>query len=802
MTNEHLLAGSILERQIETETQAVHAGVLRYRELAAEAVKRGDGAGLKSAERMLVHWWQAMVVAVQDEIHNIRAGASGYCRATAGPVIVQLDAEPLAYITLHQATSACMAEPDGALLRSVAYAVGSNVIAELHLRAFRKDDRETWQLLTTRIRSLTARKVNRWAKKKLDAAVTGKRIATEIGGTLLGILVDTCHSGDWLEDTFRPSFLRQTRRLGPKNTQVYLRMSEEVHRLIDEADAARETMRPRYLPMLVKPYPWTDKSPGGYVRIRTPFISKPNGEQKKAIAGGKLERVRECLDAVGATPWRINRRVLEVVEELWKSGGGVPGVPHAENMPIPPRVGIESPEDEKRWRRDAAAMHRHNARLRGRRNEFVNRLSVARQFAGEDAFYFPHQFDFRSRTYPVPVWLNHQGDDVCRGLLEFSHGAPVMYDDRRWVEIHAANCWGVDKVSFDDRAAWVKSNDAMITEIAKRPLDCLKWQEAENPFQFLAACFALRWADAEWHIPVQLDGTCNGLQHYAAMTRDLAGAQVVNLVKGDRPESVYTEVAAIVAERVRNEAATNPLARAVDGKIDRKIVKRVVMTAVYGVTDNGAASHVREALEEAGIVLEQDVLWKLGIWLGKVILESLGDVCRGAVEAMEWIRESARLITMSDRFATLRWTTPIGFPVVQPYRKWKSASVETLCGSIRAYDHEDHEVRSIRQRQINGSAPNFVHSVDATHMLQSALACSIEGIAFAAVHDSFWTHAASCDKLNQVVRNEFARLHEFPLLEVLRDQWADQHPTVELPPLPKLGTYDPAEARSANYLIA
>jgi DNA-directed RNA polymerase len=40
------------------------------------------------------------------------------------------------------------------------------------------------------------------------------------------------------------------------------------------------------------------------------------------------------------------------------------------------------------------------------------------------------------------------------------------------------------------------------------------------------------------------DGSCNGLQHYAALGRDRHGAESVNLIAGDKPADVYSGIAA------------------------------------------------------------------------------------------------------------------------------------------------------------------------------------------------------------------------------------------------------------------
>ena len=48
------------------------------------------------------------------------------------------------------------------------------------------------------------------------------------------------------------------------------------------------------------------------------------------------------------------------------------------------------------------------------------------------------------------------------------------------------------------------------------------------------------------------DGSCNGLQHYAALGRDMAGAQSVNLWPYDRPQDVYSDVCDLVSGSVQS----------------------------------------------------------------------------------------------------------------------------------------------------------------------------------------------------------------------------------------------------------
>lgn len=78
-------------------------------------------------------------------------------------------------------------------------------------------------------------------------------------------------------------------------------------------------------------------------------------------------------------------------------------------------------------------------------------------------------------------------------------------------------------------------------------------------------------------LPIHQDGTCNGLQHYAALGGDARGAAQVNLAAGDRPSDVYTYVSDMVQKLVAQDAEKGDHnAKVLMGKITRKVVKQTV----------------------------------------------------------------------------------------------------------------------------------------------------------------------------------------------------------------------------------
>ena len=173
----------------------------------------------------------------------------------------------------------------------------------------------------------------------------------------------------------------------------------------------------------------------------------------------------------------------------------------------------------------------------------------------------------------------------------FAEGKPLDDKGRWWLGVHGANLFGNDKISLDDRAKWAFDYRPNAVNIASDPYRNLDWTEADDPWQFLAWCF--EWAEAHEegfvsHLPVGLDGSCNGLQHFSALLRDEVGGAATNLVPAPVPADIYREVAKRAEEILSEVGEDDPnfwMAQSwlVFG-IDRKITKRSVMTLPYGVT--------------------------------------------------------------------------------------------------------------------------------------------------------------------------------------------------------------------------
>ena len=109
----------------------------------------------------------------------------------------------------------------------------------------------------------------------------------------------------------------------------------------------------------------------------------------------------------------------------------------------------------------------------------------------------------------------------------------------------------------------------------------------------------------------------------------------------------------------------------------------------------------------------------------------------------------------------------------------------------------------MKRRQRSAFPPNYVHSLDSTHMMMTALGCHDKDITFAGVHDSFWTHAGSVNTMNEILRHKFYELHSQPLLNNLREEFLEKYKgkVESFEPVPPQGDFDLQEIYEAVYFF-
>uniref|UniRef100_A0A8C5UE85 DNA-directed RNA polymerase n=1 Tax=Malurus cyaneus samueli TaxID=2593467 RepID=A0A8C5UE85_9PASS len=550
-------------------------------------------------------------------------------------------------------------------------------------------------------------------------------------------------------------------------------------RLVSEAAETTLTFNSSAMPMLCPPLPWTSPHFGAFVLNDTKLMRFMDDiihhqlllEQCPLV---NLHPVLDALNQLGNCAWKINQPVLDIIISIFNDKGDekldIP--PPLSEAPKPPTAPGHFSTWSESLKHELFLCKKKTAEMHSLRMDALYKLSIA-NYVRDKVFWFPHNMDFRGRTYPCPPYFNHLGNDVTRAILLFAEGRPLGPRGLDWLKIHLINLTGLKKKNtLQERLDYANEIMEDILDSADNPLTGRKWwMNTDEPWQALACCMEIAKASRSpdpaayiSHFPVHQDGSCNGLQHYAALGRDLSGAVSVNLVPCGLPQDVYSAVAQQVEEFRKKDAERGvKIAQVLQGLISRKVVKQTVMTVVYGVTRYGGRLQIEKRLKEID-EFPEEYLWEASHYLVKQVFNGIKEMFSATRDIQSWLTESAKLIAQSGR--TVEWVTPLGLPIIQPYYR----------SSVKSYN-SNQKPDTVKQK--NAFPPNFIHSLDSTHMMLTALHCLRKGLTFVSVHDCYWTHALTVDVMNQICRQQFVALHSEKILQDLSEFMLEKYCSTE-----------------------
>lgn len=826
----------MIEKQIELEKQMTQCSIDNYRRELDKAKQNGQFGCTTVATKLISRILDGYSSSISKYLEDYSKGKA--IRSTlAADVINRLnDVDAVAYLTTKVILNSMWSNiPTTAMYKSI----GQGIEDEYKMREFRKENSHYYDSIQN---DLNKRGANANRKKNITTGVFNHRLEFHLdrwtvtekfqtGLVLTRLFVESTGLAEF-EDVYK------------KNKHYkFLRPTQELVDWTDSMSEKLELLQPLFLPMVCPPKEWTSILEGGYISPylkKNKLIKNNSREYLKQLETAKMPIVYEAINHLQATEWQVNKRVLDVVLELWEEGRAVAELPDREDEPLIPypypektKEDAKTPEEIeviKKWKRETYEIHKRNVQKRSVRILVSQILRIANQFKDYEKIYFPHQMDFRGRLYPIPVLLQPQGTDLAKGLLHFAEGKPIDDKSVRWLQIHGANMFGYDKENYNKRINWIEDRTDEIKSYAQNPLQNRGWTEADKPFQFLAFCFEYsdyldNPSDFRTHIPIQLDGTCNGLQHYSALLRDLKGGTAVNLVNGEKPSDIYAKVAERLEEKLNdlknntdcNSSDTNRLFAIywLNLGINRKLTKRPVMVLPYGGTLLSCREYIGEYLTDNYSLnfiwkhfgvgqTPTDCIFKISCWLSKYLWESIQETLQAATVGMDYLRKLARVVHRESKGQSLEWFTPVGLLVRQAYAARKKKMIRTeLYGSIiKCTVNIDQEELDV-QRQLNGICPNFIHSLDAACLMLYLIKCKDAGInSFMTVHDCYGTYASDTDMSAKLLREAFVEIYKQPILEnFTEDITHNLDSDVELPELPPKGELDIEEVIRSEYFF-
>jgi DNA-directed RNA polymerase len=446
-------------------------------------------------------------------------------------------------------------------------------------------------------------------------------------------------------------------------------------------------------------------------------------------------------------------------------------------------------------------------------------------------------------VYYAESFLEFQGSDLARSLFLFANKKKVTERGYYWLCVHTAACYNksftvdelkqqgfstdyisylkeegldtisLDKMSLDDRVMWVNQHLGFITSTS---LNDVIDQSAEKPYSFLACCNEIvgyHRAKSEGKpfmsgLPIPIDGSNNGWQHLAAMSKDKQAGTLVSLVPTPIQKDFYVAVAkeliGIMPEYF--EEKQMPMKH-----IRKGIAKRGSMTRAYSAGKMRIAKNMYDDCHVEGFTVKYNITEEQCDILAGNLIKAINTVCAGPLKTTKYLQKIAEHELNSGR-NQLTWTTPSGFPVIYKaylqHERKQRGTIKGIQGNkdgrvmhvikVDVLNKETGERVPCRRSFASGISPNVVHSYDAAHMANTIV--SFNG-SFGAVHDSFSTHADEVDFLQEVTKMTFIAQYDVEnFFNIIQDTLMNHRDTFTFNQ-PELGNLVLSEVMDSKYFF-
>ena len=772
-----------IDEQIELEREQIRQGLERLRDntvkLQDKEYASASVYGVSSIEELL----PKVIQQIKDTAARAKRGFVGVDFAHIKQYLADIEPEAAAAIACKVTFDKVFSSKRKAnQLQNVTDAIGSAVENECMIRHY---ERNVPGLLHTLKKNYWHRSIGTEQKVVVIKTLMkryevehwkpwGRANRIKLGGWLLDCI---CTTSQWFDNEMRQCGNRRERYIVP--TPEFLEIRDEVM-------ATAELFSPLAWPMLIEPNDWSNERQGGYVLNEV--MKGYNMVRRSAPTCIQGETPITFLNHIQKVAYTLNPFIVGVAETLQERGIELGKFVPVVELPLPPKpVDIaENYDSRKDYRRRAAEVMNVNAQQFKRSCRTRMTMNAVKVFKDKEKFFIPWSFDYRGRAYPIPAFLTPQDTDFGKSLLTFHEQAFMTHDAESWIRFQVATTYGLDKSTMEDRQDWVLHNHDLITKVATDPIGNLSdWESADEPWQFLASAHEYYHTcilcDKNYtSLPIAVDATCSGLQILAGLARDKSTAQLVNVCPSDKPQDAYAVVAS---------TATPECPSSIRNYMDRKVVKRVVMTVPYNAKPYSNRGYIRDALKEKGIELEKEDLTATV----KAVRDAMNVIVPGPMKVMKWIeKEVSAAIDRGEQ--ELQWSTPSGFVVTQRLMKPEVETIELqLLGRCKVNVATTDSDKVDKSHHKNATAPNLIHSLDASLLHLSAIRFNAP---IALIHDSVLCRATDMTILSALVRETY--MHLFAEQDYLTS-WANQIGAETEPPI--IGTLEPESVIESTYFF-
>lgn len=268
------------------------------------------------------------------------------------------------------------------------------------------------------------------------------------------------------------------------------------------------------------------------------------------------------------------------------------------------------------------------------------------------------------------------------------------------------------------------------------------------------------------------DGTANGIQHSAGILRNRETAAAVNCTAADwytQPTDIYGVISSTA------ELKLSPLAASIVAAMGRDAGKPAVLVGAYGA---GEATIIRAVSEEVGD--------EHGTEAGKAMLAAMKEKTPAILILTKFLKAKAKRHERMSEQAPISWTTFTGQTITQDYTQ-AAESIATTSRAASSIERVKTEYKA-----ISALSPNFIHSIDGSHVDYVVTRADFDMIT---VHDSFGSHAANYFKTNTLLCEGYVAAHQYDHLGSI---CAGMGQKANI----KLGDWDVTEALEARLMFS
>ena len=561
-------------------------------------------------------------------------------------------------------------------------------------------------------------------------------------------------------------YINEIKDYSKKNMIIRVDLNVDIYNYI--IDAVENGILKTYykLPMIYKPNPYklneNGKYEGGYYTFPTEIVTKDGYKASQEII--------DSCNKIQNIGYKINTDIIDKIR-LVKPHNTISYDKFRNELKILPK---KSKAYKKCCRLYFQEVNTFKSRL-SKYNADVSTLEIAKMFKDCDVIYFPTYLDYRSRVYYIPSFLNPQGSDLAKSLIQYADTEELNEEGKDNLYVNLARLYGNDKLSFEDKLNWGKNEGLKGSHI---------FTQADEPYQFLALQQFLLSGKTNYNGMIHIDASCSGIQVLSALSKDYKSAIKVNLLPGER-QDMYLSVADNLVEKLKE--SDHEYADIILKYVNinpRKAVKTVVMCVSYSITLFGAMQYCKEYLEDVGC--DKDDAFRYGPLLAKLVMESISDNLDYPTRVQNWLKKCVSIANESG--IQLEWETPTGFIVKPKFYKAKQVRVK-VCGQMRICKYVPDVTNQNNEKCLSTIAANFVHSMDSSHLHKTASRVIDEGINFTGIHDSFATTPNNLNTLNRILREEFIKIYSNDVLNDIKLQFENQV-CAELPEPPINGDLD------------